>query len=143
MICGRPPSLPQVDRKETSGFISFVQLPMAPRATLTQSMIVFEFVIPIAASARDATSYMSRPSMQSHYFNPRIPYGVRQFAVQAPLLSSDHFNPRIRMGCDAPDDNRRHRTVISIHASAEDATANFTHKRPYISIYMVKFAASR
>jgi len=55
------------------------------------------------------------------HFNPRIREGCDVFE-SLPILFQIHFNPRIREGCDLLSDFSDVEGVISIHASARDAT---------------------
>ena len=88
------------------------------------------FYISIHASAREATpeAYTKRPRKKAFQSTP--PRGRR---LTRPILSQRicYFNPRLREGGDIRIGNRNTSELISIHASAREATASCGACRGY------------
>ncbi len=89
-------------------------------------------VLPVSihASAREATSPCSRRSLCSPSFNPRLRAGG-DVAHEAPVRLCDRLNPRLRAGGDvhrAADAGGKR--LVSIHASAREATAEGGDREP-------------
>ena len=99
----------------------------AREATHPVSSKLLFHLISIHASAREATSRTFSLRPISHDFNPRLREGGDRLPL-AILLESCHFNPRLREGGDKGEYASDFTEVISIHASAREATPYVPHR---------------
>ena len=79
-------------------------------------------MISIHASAKEATTSASTQIPYIHDFNPRLREGGDPRVVICSPYRFD-FNPRLREGGDIVNSHRLVALVISIHASAKEATS--------------------
>ena len=84
--------------------------------------MLIPFFISIHASAKEATTPPYAQTIKVEDFNPRLREGGDKSALWNLEILPD-FNPRLREGGDAADNDKEKRSMISIHASAREATA--------------------
>ncbi len=94
----------------------------AKEATLAGIAFDVGFLISIHASAKEATVDKQSELGSTIYFNPRLREGGDRIHHPA-ILPYRNFNPRLREGGDNIGDVEHvWYTIISIHASAKEAT---------------------